>query len=351
MYPSQTHNDPGPIWDWAKFYKLINNSYSITTTYSATSGTFYDSGGSTGNYGDDERKFYLFTKAGATNISLSFTSFNLESGYDKLFIYNGGSINSPLVAQYSGTVNPAPITSVNDSVLVEFRSDCATTKPGWVANYIMNGTVTANPPDIIAPTTTVSSLNAWKTAAFTATVADADNTGGSGVQKGYYQVIDYDNTEWRANYTKGFFADNFDNAIHPEWTIKTGTWGIASNALVQTDEVSTAAGNTNIYAALTQSLSNRYMYHFLAKFEGAGTTRRAGFHFFCDQPDSSIRNNSYFVWFRLDDQKVQLYKVVNNVFGAPKVDLPLTFNASQWYDIKTVYDRITGKITIYFNRI
>jgi N-acetyl-anhydromuramyl-L-alanine amidase AmpD len=349
MYPSQTHTDPGPLWNWEKFYKLINNTYSITTVYTASAGAFYDSGGSTGNYGDDERKFYLFTKAGATNITLSFTSFNLESGYDNLFIYNGGSINSPLVAQYSGTVNPAPITSVNDSVLVEFRSDCATTKPGWAANYIMNGTVTTTPPDVIAPTTSISSINPWKTAAFTATVTDADNVGGSGVQKGYYQVIDYNNTEWRANYTKGFFADNFDSAIHPEWTIKTGTWGISGNALVQTDEVSTAAGNTNIYAALTQSLSNRYLYHFLAKFEGTGTSRRAGFHFFCDQPDSSNRNNSYFVWFRLDDQKVQLYKVVNNVFGAPKVDLPLTFNASQWYDIKTVYDRITGKITIYFN--
>ncbi|MDX2172293.1 MAG: N-acetylmuramoyl-L-alanine amidase [Bacteroidota bacterium] len=349
MYPSQSHTDPGPLWDWAKFYKLINNTYTITSTYTASSGAFYDSGGSTGNYGDDERKFYLFTKAGATNITLSFTSFNLESGYDNLFIYNGGSINSPLVAQYSGTVNPAPITSVNDSVLVEFRSDCATTKPGWVANYIMNGTVTATPPDVIAPTTSISSVNPWKTAAFTATISDADNVGGSGIQKGYYQVIDYNNTEWRANYTKGFFADNFDSAIHPEWTIKTGTWGIAGNALVQTDEVSTAAGNTNIYAALTQSLSNRYLYHFLAKFEGSGTTRRAGFHFFCDQPDSTNRNNSYFVWFRLDDQKVQLYKVVNNVFGTPKVDLPLTFSAGQWYDIKTVYDRITGKITIYFN--
>jgi hypothetical protein len=213
----------------------------------------------------------------------------------------------------------------------------------------MNGTVSPVPSDNIPPTTNVVSDNFWKTSAFTSTITDADNIGGSGVQKGYYQVIDYDGSEWRANYTKGFFADNFDNAIHPEWTIKTGTWGIAGNALVQTDEVSVAAANTNIYAALTQSLSARYLYHFLAKFEGAGVSRRGGFHFFCDKPDSSNRNNSYFVWFRLDDQKVQIYKVVNNVFGLPKVDLPLTFNANQWYDIKTVYDRTTGKITVYWN--
>ncbi len=349
MYPNQTHNDPGPYWNWAKFYKLINNTYSITATYTTSTGSFYDTGGLAGNYGDDERKFWLFTKAGATNITLSFTSFNVENNYDNLFIYNGGSINSPLVAQYTGTVNPAPITSVNDSVLVEFRSDCATNKPGWAASFTMNGTVTASMPDVIAPTTTITTANAWKTAAFTATVADVDNVGGSGVQKGYYQPIDFNGTEWRANYTKGFFADNFDNAIHPEWTIKVGTWTVTGNALVQTDEATVAAGNTNIYAALTQSLSNRYLYHFLGKFEGTGTSRRAGFHFFCDQADSSNRNNSYFVWFRLDDQKVQLYKVVNNAIGTPKIDLPLTFSAGQWYDIKTIYDRVTGKITVYFN--
>ncbi len=349
MFPNQTHNDPGQYWNWAKYYKIINNTYSLTATYTTATGSFYDSGGASANYSNDERKFWLFTKPGTTNITLSFTSFALESGYDNMFIYNGGSINSPLIGQYSGTVNPGPVTSVNDSILVEFRSDCATTAAGWNANFIMNGTVTPTQPDNIAPTTTVNSANAWKTAAFSATVTDVDNVGGSGVEKGYFQVIDFDGTEWRANYTKGFLADNFDNAIHPEWTQTVGVWGISGNALVQTDEVSAAAGNTNIYAALTQSLSNRYMYHFLAKFEGSGTTRRAGLHFACDNPNLPNRNNSYFVWFRLDDQKVEIYKTVNDVIGAPKVSLTHTFSAAQWYDIKIIFDRITGKISVYWN--
>jgi N-acetyl-anhydromuramyl-L-alanine amidase AmpD len=349
MNPNQTHTDPGPLWNWSRFYKLINNTYSITATYTTATGAFYDSGGSGSNYGNDERKFWLFTKAGTTNITLSFTAFNLESGYDNLFIYNGGSINSPLIGQYSGTVNPGPVTSVNDSVLVEFRSDCATTAAGWAANFIMNGTVVAVPVDNVAPTTVVNTTNAWKTAAFTATVSDVDNVGGSGVEKGYYQVIDFNGTEWRANYNKGFLADNFDNTIHPEWTSTVGVWGIGGNALVQTDEVSTAAGNTNIYASLTQSLSNRYMYHFLAKFEGAGTTRRAGLHFACDNPTMTNRNNSYFVWFRLDDQKIEIYKTVNDVIGAPKISQTHTFSPAQWYDIKVIFDRITGKISVYWN--
>jgi N-acetyl-anhydromuramyl-L-alanine amidase AmpD len=347
MFPNQSHSDPGPYWNWEKYYKLINNSYTVTT-YTATAGNFYDSGGPTANYTNDERKIWRFTSSGATNITLNFTAFSLENNYDYLFLYDGGSLNSSLIGKYSGTVNPGPVTSTNDTLMVEFRSDCATLASGWAASYTTNVSSTTA-PDAIAPTTSVSTLNAWKTASFTATFNDADNTGGSGVEKGYYQVIDFNGTEWRANYTRGFLADNFDNAIHPEWTQKVGTWNISGNALVQTDETSSAAGNTNIYATLTQTLSNRYLYHFLAKFEGSGTNRRAGLHFFCDQPDSSNRNNSYFVWFRLDDQAIQIYKVINNNFGSPVVNLPLTFSAAQWYDIKVIYDRITGKMTVYMN--
>ena len=69
MNPNQTHTDPGPLWNWSRFYKLINNTYSITATYTTATGAFYDSGGSGSNYGNDERKFWLFTKAGTTNIT------------------------------------------------------------------------------------------------------------------------------------------------------------------------------------------------------------------------------------------------------------------------------------------
>lgn len=347
-YPNQTHTDPGPNWDWEKYYKLINNSYSITATFTNTSGNFYDSGGPSGNYTNDERKFWLFTKSNASNITLQFNSFSTEANYDYIFVYDGGNVYSTLLAKHSGTVIPGPFTTSNDSLLLEFRSDCSITAPGWNGSYTINA-ASSSPSDNIPPQTQVNSPGAWKTSTFTAQFTDTDNPGGSGIQKGYYQVIDFNGTEWRANHTRGFFSDNFDQTIHPDWTQKTGTWSIQNNALVQSDETSTAANNTNIYAALNQTLSNRYLYHFFIKLEGSGTNRRGGFHFFCDKPDSSNRNNSYFVWFRLDNQKVQIYKVVNNVFGTPKVDLPLTFNAGQWYDVKVIFDRITGVIDVYWN--
>ncbi len=352
MFPNQTHNDPGPYWNWDLFYKLLNNT-PIITTLTSSAGMFYDSGGASANYSDDERKLWLFQPSGgATSISMSFTSFSLENNYDYMFIYDGNSVSSTLIGKYTNTVSPGTINSTGPNLLIEFRSDCATTATGWAATYTSNAVPTpTTSSDIIIPTTSVTSIGAWQTANFTANFADADNVGGSGLEKSYYQVIDYDGAEWRGNYTHGFFSDNFDIAIHPEWTQKVGVWGINNNAIEQTDEVSTAAANTNIYAALTQNLSNRYLYNFKGKLEGTGTNRRAGFHFFCDAPDSVNRGNSYFVWFRLDNQAVQIYKTSYsggvNTFGSPTYTASVSLVAGQWYDFKVLYDRITGKMDIY----
>ncbi len=346
-YPNQTHTDPGQYWNWDRYYKLINNTYT-PVTYTTSSGNFYDSGGSGGNYSDDERTIYLFTQSGAINISLNFTSFNLENTWDYLYIYDGGSVWSPLVGNYTGTNSPGNISVNNDSLLIEFRSDCATTNTGWAATYSITSSGTGT--DNIAPATAVSAPSNWVTSNFTASITDTDNSGGSGIQKGYYQVIDYNGSYWDANRQRGFFADNFDSAsIRPYWNAITGTWAQSGGALIQSDEASANAGNTNIYAYLDQTLSNRYLYEFEINLDGTGANRRGGFHFFADSGNTSNRNNSYFVWFRLDNQKFQLYKTVNDVFGSPVVDIPLTFSASTWYNVKVVYDRTTGEIWTYWN--
>jgi len=347
MYPNQTHIDPGPNWDWYTYYNLVNNA-PTTNSVTTASGTIYDSGGPSGNYANDERTLTLLQPAGASNITLTFTSFNLELNYDYLYIYDGATVNAPLIGRYTGNTLPGTITSSGGALLLDFRSDCATTATGWVANFTSNATTGTGDH---TPPTTQSVVNGnWQTHNFTANFTDADNAGGSGLEKSYYEVIDFDGTTWAANATHGFFKDNFDVAISPAWTPKTGVWSVNNQALYQSD---TANGNTNIYAALTQNLSNRYLYNFVATIGGGagGVGRRAGFHFFCDQPDSSNRNNSYFVWFRVDNSQMQIYKVTNNVFGSPVYQSTVTINPNQSYDYKVIYDRISGLIRVYQNNI
>jgi len=343
-YPNQTHTDPGINWNWSLYYTLVNNN-PTQNTVSSTTGSFTDTGGSSANYANDERYFTLIQPAGATSITLNFNSFNTEANWDYLYIYDGATNSSPLIGTYTGTNSPGTIVSSGGSLLVEFRSDCATVAAGWQANWT-SVIPTVTPPDATPPTTVISNPPQWVTQNFTTSFTDQDNADGSGLEKSYYQVIDYDGTDWRANDELGFFSDNFDQAnLHTDWTTSTGTWVLNNGILDQTDEANT---NTNVYTELTQNLSNRYLYHWSGAISGSGTNRRAGFHYFCSDASLPNRGNSYFVFFRLDNAKVQLYKVTNDVFSLVD-EVSYTFTAGTWYDFKVIYDRISGKHQVYID--
>ena len=343
-YPNQSHTDPGINWDWERYYQLINNAPSIGSQVTTT-GTYYDSGGSGGNYGDDERSLVRIEPPGATSVTLSFSQFDVELNWDYLYIYDGPTTSDPVIGIYTGTNSPGVVTGTTGVLLLEFRSDCATTAPGWAASW--TSIIGSNPQDNIAPTTNMSIPSNWQTTDFPVTFNDADNTGGSGLAKQFYQVINYDGVEWRANADHGFFSDNFDLSVHPDWTNGTGIWGISNSVLQQSDETNS---NTNIYAATNQNQANQYLYHWAGRILGSGTNRRAGFHFFSDDGSLPNRGNSYFVWFRLDDAKIQIYETINDVFQL-EADLPFTFVDGQWYDFKVIYDKTTGTIEVYVDDV
>lgn len=338
-FPNQSHTDPGANWDWDYYYKLINNTTPIITNTNLT-GTVTDLGG-TGNYGNDERMLFLIQPTGATSINLNFTAFDMENTWDYVYIYNGTTPFSSLVGFYTGATLPNTINVNSGNVLIEYRTDCSTTKPGFVINW------TSLAPDAIKPTTAISAAPNPASTDFTSTFSDADNVGGSGILHQFYQVIDNDGVEWRANNNNGFFSDNFDAAIHADWITVAGSWNIAGAYLVQADDTLT---NTNIYAAVNQNTYNKYLYHWEGKLEGAGTNRRAGFHFYSDNASLDNRGNSYFVWFRLDNDKIQIYKVVNDTFALEQ-DVSYNFNASTFYDFKVTFDKIAGNIDVFVNDV
>lgn len=439
-FPNQTHSDPGPNWNWNHYFKLLNPS-PTPVSYSSTTGTFYDTGGASANYGDDERNLWLIAPANATSVTINFTGFAVETNYDFMYIYDGDNVFAPCLGRWN-TLSPGTVTANSGKMLIEFRSDCSTVGAGWTASWtsttgpaatpsnllasvgtcpdstvslnwtnsgtgwvieistysgfttyytknidnltatscpagfydypggttaltlqpnttyywrIWNGesytngqSFTTNSCDAIAPTTDVTSPTGWVIADFTASFSDNDN---NAVEKSFYQVLDNNGTDWRANSNNGFFADNFDIALNTEWTNATGNWVTSGGYLEQRDS---SNNNTNIYASLNQSLSNRYLYHFYAKIGSgiSGTSqRRFGFHFFSDDGSLPNRGNGYFIFFRQETGKLEFYKVTNDAFTQVKIVDNIVTNINQLYDIKVIYDRITGKMDVYRDNV
>lgn len=221
----------------------------------------------------------------------------------------------------------------------------------WYHEIINTSTVTPPPStvDIVPPTSiaNISNPTNYKTSNFNVNFSDVDNSGGSGLDKSFYSVLDWNGTEWRGNNNNGFMCDNFDSNIHSDWTTGSGTWSISSNILNQTDEINT---NTAFSANVNQTLSNRYIYHWLGNIDGTGTDRNAGIHIMSDNIGSVNRGNNYLVWFKADLDEVHIYEVVNDVISSPlKVFSGVTINTNTWYDYKVMYDRTTGKFTIWMN--
>lgn len=341
-YPNQTHTDPGANWDWDYYFKLIHPT-PTATVLTATSGTITDSGGS-GNYSNDERSIWTISPPNALSITLNFTSFNVENNWDYLYVYNGNNIFAPLLGVYTGSNIPSTLVANSGSITLEFRSDCATTGPGWEASWTtqMPGPVT--PPDLIPPITSIQNITNWIISDTLLYFTDSDS--GSGLKNTYYNILYSQGNSWKGLLNKGFLFDNFETIpLSSDWTNYTGVWSSTGQNLIQSDE---SENNTNIGIALNQNQNNAFLYHFSAAYSGASSNRRFGFHFMCDSVQKTNRGNSYFVWYRDMYQDLEIYKVTNDVFTMV-YDTNLVLSPAQFYDFKVAFDKVSGEIEVWVN--
>lgn len=338
-YPNQTHTDPGIYWDWERYYKLINNA-PVFDTIATTSGSLYDSGGAGGDYTDDERKFWLIQPANTASITLNFTTFELENWYDNLFIYDGDSTDAPLIGKYTGTNSPGSVTSSGGSILIEFRSDCATAAPGWSIDF------TTVPADVTPPTTSIVVGNIWQTQDFTVNFTDVDAD--SYIKERYYLVAEKQPTENGPHATGsfGFAHETFDDNAG-NWLPVTGTYSLQNNSYAFSD---TNEQNSNTYMLVAQDATTEYLFEWTQTFTGTAQNQRAGLHFFCDNPNLSNRGNSYFVYLRANDDKVQIYSVDNDVYTL-QVNNPLTIDEGTAYLCRVQYDPVSGWIRAFVDDV
>ncbi|MBN2683029.1 MAG: PKD domain-containing protein [Bacteroidales bacterium] len=320
---------------YSQLWDKIKEKFSDCGTVSCTDSIF-DMGGPAWNHLDEEDYTYTIAPTGASGLSLNFESFDLEAGYDSLWLYDGNSVSSPLIGGYSGTSGPGLVTASGNSITLKFHSDIATTMSGFKA--VWNCTSDNTPP------TTEISAQEWASDDFLASFNDYDN---EQLDLLFYQPLENDGIEWRANSNNGFLNDNFETAINSDWQQTSGTWQISSAHLNQNDQ---ANSNTNIYAPVWQSGENVWLYHWQMNIAGTGTNRRAGIYIFSDDASMEQRNNAYMIYFRVDDNKCQIYRATENVIEIKTNDV-CNVNENTWYDYKVIYNPETGEIKAYQNNI
>lgn len=107
---------------------LATNGATITTC----SGTFYDSGGAGGNYGNNQDITLTFSSPMGTPMILSINNFSFAPG-DLFYVYNGPNTSSP---QFTGSplANGSPFNYVamGGSITIRFVSNASGVSTGWL---------------------------------------------------------------------------------------------------------------------------------------------------------------------------------------------------------------------------
>jgi hypothetical protein len=103
-------------------------------------GNFVDSGGTTGNYGNNAVNLTTVicptVISGPDAVTVTFTAFNTQAATDILTVFDGDTNTATLLASLSGTTLPPSFTSSHPTgcLTFVFNSNATTNAAGWLAN-------------------------------------------------------------------------------------------------------------------------------------------------------------------------------------------------------------------------
>lgn len=123
---------------YSEMWQLIENEFT-NCEESPWRYEFYDLGGPTRDHFNNESyEFTIQPESYEDYLAVNFHEFELEAGWDSLWIYDGPNSDSQLIGGYSGSSSPGLIEASGDALTFKFYSDGATVKLGWVAEWRVN---------------------------------------------------------------------------------------------------------------------------------------------------------------------------------------------------------------------
>ncbi|WP_395052281.1 fibronectin type III domain-containing protein [Flavobacterium sp.] len=141
----------------------------------ACGGIFTDNGGANVNYTNGANVITTICPGVGEIVTVTFTSFQTETNWDGLYVFDGNSINAPQISSGNGPTNiggslpgsfwgntiPGPFESStagpNGCLTFQFISDGSVNNPGWIANVTCAPVPTCPKPTLLTATVTQNS--------------------------------------------------------------------------------------------------------------------------------------------------------------------------------------------------
>eukprot|EP01043_Picozoa_sp_COSAG02_P050464 COSAG02_NODE_5189_length_4555_cov_10.704668_2_plen_590_part_00 len=121
------------------------------------SGSVYPSSSSsfTGTYGNSATCRWYLSCSGGSTVELSFSSFQMETNFDYVTVYDGDGTSSPQLSRTSGSSAPSTQVSTGQDMLIRLTADGSVVRSGFTAQYTCQ-----SPPSPSPATTSGSSRDA-----------------------------------------------------------------------------------------------------------------------------------------------------------------------------------------------